>query len=490
MKQWRTIREIHDAFDRRELSAVELTSQYLQNAKNSDLNAFITIAEEKALAQARQADALIAEAGRVPRDERPLLGIPFGLKDNLVTENLRTTCASKILDNYLPPYSATVVERLEEAGAVILGKLNMDEFAMGGSNENSAFGPVKHPTHPDRVPGGSSGGSAAAVRAELCFAALGSDTGGSIRLPAAYCGVVGFKSTYGRVSRYGLVAFASSLDQVGPLTHTTEDAARIMEVIGGHDPRDSTSLPDEKPRTSWVSALQQTVEIKGLRIGLPEEYFSGAGAGIDTAVREKIDAALEWLERQGATLVPVSLPHSKYAVATYYVTAVSEASSNLERYDGVRFGNRPAAARTAGDLDGFYKAVRANFGDEVKRRILLGAFALSSGYYDAYYRRACQVRRLISEDFDRAFEQVDLIASPVAPTTAFKQGEKSADPLQMYLNDLFTIPANLAGLPAVSLPCGEDAQSLPVGLQLMAPKFQDEKLLSVAHILEKGRGGK
>jgi aspartyl-tRNA(Asn)/glutamyl-tRNA(Gln) amidotransferase subunit A len=477
----RTIREIHDAFDRRELTPSQLTRDFLARARASRHNAYLTVAAERAAAQAARADDVLAREGRVPRERAPLLGIPLGIKDSLVTEGVRTTAASRMLEDYVPPYTATCVTRLEAAGAVMLGKLNQDEFAMGGSNENSAFGPVVHPTHPDRVPGGSSGGSAAAVRADLCWAALGSDTGGSVRLPAAYCGVVGFKPTYGRVSRFGLIAFASSLDQVGPIARSAEDAALITQVMGGHDPLDSTSLP--RPAGDYVGALAGATW-RGVRVGVPEEFF--AGGGVQPPVERAVRAAMAWMEQQGATLVPVRLPHAKHAIAVYYVVAVSEAASNLSRYDGVRFGRRPPDADAAGELEDFYKRARAGFGPEVKRRILLGTFALSSGYYDAYYRRACQVRRLIQRDFTEAFAQVDVIAAPVAPTTAYRVGEKARDPLAMYLNDLFTVPANLAGLPALSVPCGQDADGLSVGLQLIGPQLGDERLLGLAHAFESG----
>jgi aspartyl-tRNA(Asn)/glutamyl-tRNA(Gln) amidotransferase subunit A len=473
-----TIREIHDAFDKKLLSPVELARDYLAAARADKGNAWLHVCEERAIGQAKAADAILARDGRVPRERLPLLGIPLGIKDILTIDGVPTTCASRILEGYVPPYTSTAVERLEAAGAVTLGKLNLDEFAMGGSNENSAFGPVKHPTHPDRVPGGSSGGSAAAVRAGQCVAAIGTDTGGSVRLPASYCGVIGMKPTYGRVSRYGLVAFASSLDQAGPMTKTVEDAAILLDAMSGHDGRDSTSSPS--PATAARAALGGAVS--GLRVGVPKEYFERGG--LQPEVERELQKTLGRLEKGGAKLVPVSLPHTKYAVAVYYLVAVSEASSNLARFDGVRYGARAPAADRALDPPSFYRAARTLFGPEVKRRIILGTFALSSGYQDAYYGRACQVRALVKRDFDRAFAEVDLIAGPVAPTTAFKVGEK-ADPLQMYLNDIFTIPANLAGIPALSLPCGQDAAGLPIGLHLMAPAFGDERLLSVASAIEK-----
>jgi len=483
MTQFQTIREIHDAYDKRKFSVMEFTQEYLASVKASKHGAFLTLCEERAFAQAKAADAILAKEGKVPRASRPLLGVPMGIKDILLIDGVRTTCASKIIENYVAPYTATAVERLETAGALTLGKLNLDEFAMGGSNENSAFGPVLHPTHPDRVPGGSSGGSATAVKAGLCHASLGTDTGGSIRLPASYCGIVGVKPTYGRISRFGQVAFASSLDQIGPMTHSVEDAALLLDVMCGHDPLDSTS--SSLPRMNAFQATQKRPDWKQMRIGIPKEYFIG---GLNPDVEKAIQSSMKWFEAQGAKLVPVSLPHTQYAVAIYYIVAVSEASSNLARFDGVRFGVRPVDANDAKDLAGFYKHVRAAFGPEVKRRIILGTFALSSGYSDAYYKRACQVRRKVKQDFDQAFEQVDLIMGPVSPTTAFKLGEKSKDPLQMYLNDIFTIPANLAGLPAMSLPCGKDSIGLPIGLHLMAPLFGEERLVSVAHDFETHSG--
>lgn len=480
MAQFKTISEIHDAFDRKTLSPVELTRDFIQTCKTSRHNAILTLCEDRALAQAKAADQVLAREGKVPRENMPLLGIPVGLKDILVVDGVRTTCASKMLENYVPPYTATSIERLEAAGAVSIGKLNLDEFAMGGSNENSAYGPVQHPTHPDRVPGGSSGGSATAVKAGLCMAALGTDTGGSVRLPASYCGIVGLKPTYGRISRYGLVAFASSLDQIGPMTNSVKDAALLLEVMSGHDPLDSTSSP--RTRELYTHALQNKVEWSRLRVGVPKEFFTG---GLAPEVEASVQKSLRWFEAQGAKLIPVSLPHAQYAVSIYYVIAVSEASSNLARFDGVRFGVRPS--EVGHDLESFYKKVRSGFGSEVKRRIILGTFCLSSGYSDAYYKRACQVRRLLKQELDQAFEQVDLLAGPVSPTTAFKQGEKSRDLLKMYLNDLFTIPANLAGLPAISVPCGEDSEKLPIGLHLMAPQFGESRLLSVAHHFEEGQ---
>lgn len=474
MKLNQPIREIQHGLDQKRFSSVELTKAYLDAVQKSKHGAYLLVCEERALKQARASDELLAKDGASARISKPLLGIPLALKDNLTLDGVKTTCASKILENYIPPYTATAVARLEAAGAITLGKLNMDEFAMGGSNENSAFGAVQHPTHPGRVPGGSSGGSATAVRAQLCAAALGSDTGGSIRLPAHFCGVVGVKPTYGRISRYGLVAFASSLDQIGPLTQNVEDAALLLEVMSGHDPLDSTSSTQAQERL--LSAVQTPTDFKGKKIGVAKEYFIG---GLQTEVARDVESSLKWFEKQGAKLIPISLPHTQYSVAVYYLIALAEASSNLARFDSIRYGTRPAEAEIR-DLAEFYKKARSKFGPEVKRRIMLGTFALSSGYSEAYYQRACQVRRLIQEDFTRAFEHVDFIAGPVSPTTAFKIGEQSSDPLTMYLNDIFTIPANLAGLPALSIPCGKDSQELPIGLHLMAPAFKEASLLSLA----------
>ena len=474
MNNLNSIRQIHDAFDMKKLSPSELTQIFFQRIKASSHNAYITLCEDRALQQAQVAEAQLQKTGKVDRVKTPLLGIPLGIKDLLTIEGVRTTAASKILENYIPPYTATSVERLEAAGAVILGKLNMDEFAMGGSNENSAFGPVLHPTHAGYVAGGSSGGSAAAVRARLCHASLGSDTGGSIRLPASFCGVVGLKPTYGRISRYGQIAFASSLDQIGPLTHSVEDAALLLDVMSGYDPMDSTS--SNTPRLNCRAATQSPVDWKRLKVGVPKEYF---GNGLAPGVEQAIQKSLAWLEAQGAQMVPVSLPHTPYSVAVYYLVAVSEASSNLARFDGIRFGSRPSSDELQ-DLMELYTKTRSLFGSEVKRRIILGTFALSSGNAGAYYKRACQVRALIKKDFAEVFKKVDLLVGPVSPTTAFKLGGHQKNPLQMYLNDLFTIPVNLAGLPAVSVPCGEDATGLPIGLHIIGQAFADEQLLSAA----------
>ncbi len=482
---YKTIREVHEAYDTKKTTPLELTRHYFSEIKKSKHNAFITICEDRATKQAElQTHELNTKySGKVPRQEKPLFGIPIGIKDVLTMDGVRTTCGSKMLDNYIPPYTATAVEKLENAGAISLGKLNMDEFAMGSSNENSAYGSVIHPTHPDRVPGGSSGGSGTAVAAGLCFAALGTDTGGSIRLPASFCGIVGMKPTYGRISRYGQIAFASSLDQIGPMTKTVEDAALLCQVMAGQDAYDSTT--SDAPVEDWQKAVREvenTPTAKGYKIGVPQEYFID---GIHPEVRKAIENTIQVLKSQGAEIVPISLPHTQYAVATYYVIAVSEASSNLSRFDGVRFGVRPPQAMEAKNPVEFYKKVRANFGPEVKQRIILGTFALSSGYFDAYYRRASQVRRLMRQDFENAFKEVDLIVSPVCPTTAFKLGEKSKDPLQMYLSDIFTIPASLAGLPSMSVPVAKDSEGLSIGIHLIAPRFHETVLFKMAGIIEK-----
>jgi len=471
----KTARELRGLLDRREVTSEEITRAYLDRieALNPSLGAYLTPTPERALEMARAADEQIArgQAGA-------LTGIPMGLKDLLCTRGIRTTCGSRILEEFVPPYDATAVARLRDAGAVFLGKLNMDEFAMGSSNENSAFGPVRNPWDQERVPGGSSGGSAASVAARLAVATLGSDTGGSIRQPAACCGVVGLKPTYGRVSRYGLIAFASSLDQIGPFTRDVTDAALLLGAVAGHDPLDSTSVAEPVP--DYVAGL--TPDAKGLRVGVPREYFI---AGTDPEVEASVRQAIETYRSLGAEVREVSLPHTEYAVAVYYLIATAEASSNLARYDGVKYGLRVAAD----DLVGTYRATRAQgFGDEVKRRIMLGTYALSAGYYDAYYRRAQKVRTLIARDFQEAFNQVDVIACPTAPTPAFRFGEKTADPLQMYLSDIFTIPCNLAGIPGLSLPCGFTSGGLPIGLQLLAAPFAEPTLLRAAYAFEQAAG--
>jgi len=464
--------EIHNKLQNKELSVTDLVDQaFTRISEREDrVKAFITLDEEGARASAKTLDDKLA-AG----DTRGLLfGLPVGIKDNIVTEGLRTTCASQFLSNFTPVYDATVVGKLRAADTVTIGKLNMDEFAMGGSNENSSFYPVRNPWDLDRVPGGSSGGSAAAVAAGEAYFALGSDTGGSIRQPASYCGVVGLKPTYGLVSRFGLVAFASSLDQIGPLTKNVEDSAYVLQAIAGYDPMDSTSAKVDVP--DYLSALSG--DVSGLRIAVPKEYL---GEGVDAQVKETVLNALKVLEAQGATWDEVSLPHTEYAVATYYLLASSEASSNLARFDGVRYGVRSDNAGSLIDL--YHESRSQGFGDEVKRRIMLGTYALSSGYYDAYYLKAQKARTLIKQDFDKVFEQYDVIIGPTAPTTAFKLGAQVDDPLTMYLNDILTIPVSLAGVPAVSIPCGF-ADGMPVGMQIIGKAFDESTVLRVAHAYE------
>ena len=465
-----TIAEIHGLYkDGKKPS--EIVAEFLQRIeqRNPQLNAFITVNHE-ALAQAEKADATIQQ----DLISKPLAGIPVAIKDNLCTEGLRTTCASKILGDYQPPYTATAVRKLLEAGAIILGKTNLDEFAMGSSNENSAYGPVRNPHNEAYVPGGTSGGSAAAVAAGLAPVALGSDTGGSIRQPASFCGVIGMKPTYGRVSRYGLVAHASSLDQIGPLANSAEDAARVLNVIAGRDRYDATSANVDVP--DYLNSLGG--DVKGLRIGVPPECF---GEGLHAEVKAKVEAALAQLKAQGAELVEVSLPHTKYAVAVYYLISTAEASSNLSRYDGVRYGVRAEDARTLSEM--YRKTREQGFGPEVKRRIMLGTFALSSGYYDAYYEKAQRVRTMLVQDFERAFEKCDVILTPTAPTPPFKIGEKSDDPLAMYLGDIYTVTINLTGLPAISVPCGKSSENLPIGVQFIGKPFDESRLLQVAQRL-------
>ncbi len=456
----------------RSLSAVELTRFFLERIAiaNPTLNAFITVDEEGALAAARRADERLARG-----EATPLTGIPLAVKDLFCTKGLRTTCASRMLQAFCPPYESTVTRRLKEAGAVVLGKTNMDEFAMGSSNETSFFGPVRNPWDTTRTPGGSSGGSAAAVAAGLCLAAIGTDTGGSIRQPAAMTGITGLKPTYGRVSRYGMIAFASSLDQAGPMTHSIADAALLLHAMAGHDPLDSTSI--DSPVPDYRDEL--TANLKPLRIGIPAEYFA---EGLSDSVRKAVEQAIVTFQELGATCLPLSLPCTPYAIPTYYVIAPAEASSNLARYDGVRFGHR---CDNPQDLRDMYARSRSEgFGAEVKRRIMLGTYVLSSGYYDAYYRKAQKVRRLIADDFQAAFTQVDLLLTPTAPETAFRIGEKDQDPVRMYLSDIFTINVNLAGLPGLSLPCGFDEHNLPIGLQLIGRPLQEGTLLAAGHAFQ------
>ncbi len=472
-----TIHETHELLKERKVSAVEVTKAYIEKIEQVDakVRAYLKVIPELALEQAEKAD----ESLKTGENVTPLTGIPLGIKDVICTEGITTTCASKMLENFVPPYSATVMEKLEASGAITLGKLNMDEFAMGSSTENSAFHPTYNPWDLNHIPGGSSGGSAASVASLTCAGSLGSDTGGSIRQPASHCGVVGLKPTYGRVSRFGLVAFASSLDQIGPLTKDVRDCAIMLKHIAGHDPKDSTSVNKEVP--DYEAAL--TEGVKGIKIGVPREYFvKGLSEEVELAVKK----AISILEENGAEIVEVTLPYSKYAVATYYIIAPAEASSNLSRYDGVKYGFR---AEEYENLIDMYKKTRsAGFGPEVKRRIMIGTYALSAGYYDAYYKKASQVRTLITRDFIKAFEQCDVILGPVAPTPAFRIGEKTDDPLQMYLSDIFTIPVNLAGLPGISVPCALSKSGLPIGLQLISGHFQEEKLLTVAYNFEKMRG--
>lgn len=466
-----TIKEASSAIERGDVSPVELVKAVLGriDAIEEEVGAYVTVNRDNALEQAKQAEKSIKDGVK-----RSLNGIPIAVKDNICTEGIRTTCSSKILENFMPPYESTATQRLKNEGYILIGKTNLDEFAMGSSTENSAFVHTKNPWDRSRVPGGSSGGSAAAVAADECIAALGSDTGGSIRQPAAFCGVVGFKPTYGMVSRYGLVAFASSLDQIGTLTKNVEDSAILLNIICGHDQLDSTSVSKEMP--DFTSLLGH--DIKGMKIGFPREYFI---EGIEREVEESVKEAIKMLESLGAIPVEISLPHTGYAIATYYVLATSEASANLARYDGVRYGMRTKGK----DLLDMYMKTRAEgFGAEVKRRIILGTYALSSGYYDAYYRKAQQVRTLIKRDFQKAYEKVDVIVTPTTPTTAFRAGEKTEDPLQMYLSDIFTISINLAGVPAISLPCGLTSGGLPVGLQIIGNHFDEGSVLRAAYAFE------
>jgi len=452
------------------LTARQLVESSLQRISelNGTLNAFVSVDAEGALAKADEVD----QKRKAGKPLGRLAGLPVGLKDNICQQGLPTTCGSRMLANFKPPYDAHVVERLKAEDAVLIGKLNQDEFAMGSSTETSMFGPARNPWNTQCSAGGSSGGSAVAVASGMVPLALGSDTGGSVRQPASFCGVVGMKPTYGRVSRYGLVAYASSLDQIGPLAGDIYGAALLLECIAGHDKRDSTSLSAACP--AWTSELSQP--LKGLRIGIADEYFA---AGLDSEVEKSVREALRVFEAEGAVVKPVSLPHSKYAVATYYLIACSEASSNLARYDGIHYGHR---AEKFSDLVDLYSQSRGEgFGQEVKRRIMLGTYALSAGYYDAYYLKALKVRRRIREDFDKAFETVDVIAGPVAPTAAFRLGEKLNDPLAMYLGDIYTLSTNLAGLPGISIPCGFTSEKLPIGLQLQTPILEESRLLRLSH---------
>ncbi len=471
-----TAHEAHELLLRGEITSVELTQAVLDRIVEIDneIKAYLTLTPEAALERAREVDTLLAVKRRDGEEPSPLLGVPMAVKDVLCTEGIETTCGSKILEGFIPPYSATVVERLIEAGAIILGKTNTDEFAMGSSTENSGFFTTHNPWDTSRVPGGSSGGSAAAVASGEAIFALGTDTGGSVRQPASLCGVVGLKPTYGRVSRYGLIAFASSLDQIGPLTRDVTDCALVLGVIAGHDPKDSTSL--DLPTPNYREALLP--DIKGVRIGVPEEYFV---EGVESEVAEVVHAAIDVLADLGAEMVEVSLPHTEYALPSYYLIAPAEASANLARYDGVKYG---LSCSEANDIWEDYRRTReAGFGPEVKRRIMLGAYALSAGYYDAYYLKAQKVRTLIKKDFDQAFSKCDVLVGATSPTVAFKIGERVEDPLQMYLSDIFTLSQPLAGIPGISIPCGF-AGGLPVGLQIIGPALGEETVLRVAYAYE------
>lgn len=468
-----TLSQLHEKIKSKEVSSKEATQAQFQRIKELDskVESYLTLCEDSALKQAEKIDSEIQKGLEV----KPLTGIPFALKDIFVTKGIRTTCASKILENYIPPYNGTVVQKLLDANIVMTGKLNMDEFAMGSSTETSAYKKTRNPWDLERTPGGSSGGSSAAIAADLCFATLGTDTGGSIRQPAALTSTVGLKPTYGRVSRYGVIAFASSLDQVGPMTKDVRDAALVLNAIAGFDPQDSTSV--DLPVPDYSKAL--TGDVKGLRIGVPKEYFvKGMDPEIEKAVRDSIKV----YEKLGAICEEVSLPHSEYAVPTYYIIAPAEASANLSRYDGVRYGHRSTKAQ---NLEEMYKLSRSEgFGPEVQRRIMLGAYVLSAGYYDAYYIKAQKVRTLIRQDFEAAFKNFDVLLTPVTPNPAFKIGEKSSNPLEMYLSDIFTINVNLAGLPGMSLPCGFTKAGLPIGMQLIAKPFAEEKIFQAAYAYE------
>lgn len=467
-----SISELMGLYARGEASPVEVAKAYLDRIDRLDpkLHTYLAVMADQAMEQARQAEKAWGSG-----EAKPLSGVPLAIKDLMCTKGIATTCGSRILENFVPPYDATVVTKLKEAGAVFLGKTNMDEFAMGSSTEHSAFGPTRNPWNPDYIPGGSSGGSAAATAARLCAGSLGSDTGGSIRQPASHCGVVGLKPTYGRVSRYGLVAFASSLDQIGPITRNVTDAAVLMNILSGYDPSDSTSAPELAPDHT----LNIQDGVKGLKIGLPREYFV---EGLDPEVEKAVRAAVDTLTGLGAEVREVSLPHTEYGVAAYYIVAPAEASSNLARYDGVKYGFRAENARSLMDM---YLETRSNgFGPEVTRRIMIGTYVLSAGYYDAYYRKATQVRALIRRDFEEAFDQVDVLACPVSPIPAFKIGEMTDDPLTMYLTDVFTLCINMAGIPGLSIPCGQTSQGLPIGLQLLGDYFQEPLLLKTGYAYE------
>jgi aspartyl-tRNA(Asn)/glutamyl-tRNA(Gln) amidotransferase subunit A len=474
-ERW-TIASVRGALLAKSASARELAAEFYKriDARNRELNAYLALSPERAFAQAERVDGMIARGETLPS----LAGVPIAVKDVISTTGVPATCGSKILKGYLPPYDATAVERLESAGAVILGKTNCDEFAMGSSNENSAYGPVRNPVDLDRVPGGSSGGSAAAVAANLAVASLGTDTGGSIRQPGAFCGIPALMPTYGRVSRYGLIAFASSLDRIGPFATNVSDAAEVLRVMAGFDANDSTSARVPVPDY----ALEMDKPLKGIRIGVPEDYF---GAGLDAEVRARVEAGITQLESLGCMRIPIRMPHTDYAIAVYYIVATAEASSNLARYDGVRYGIRAHGATL---MEMYRKTREQGFGPEVKRRIMLGTYALSAGYYDAYYLRAQKVRSLIARDFADAYQKVDAIVTPTTPTAAFRLGEKTSDPLQMYLADIYTVTGSLAGVPGISVPCGTTREGLPVGMQIFGRHFEEGRVLQIARAFEKARG--
>jgi aspartyl-tRNA(Asn)/glutamyl-tRNA(Gln) amidotransferase subunit A len=468
-----TIEAVRSAIQERKTTALSLAEAHYAQIQKEDgqIGAFLTLCKERALGQADRIDRMAAEGRPLP----PLAGVPVAIKDVMSTRGVRTTAGSKILGNYIPPYDCTAVARMESAGAVVLGKTNCDEFAMGSSNENSAFHPVRNPRDLSRVSGGSSGGSAAAVAAGMAVVSLGSDTGGSIRQPASFCGVVGLMPTYGRVSRYGLIAFASSLDHIGPLSKTVTDAALVLQTIAGRDPMDSTSA--HVPVPDYVAELEKPV--RGLKLGVAKEYF---GDGLDHEVRHAVESAIDKLRTLGCEIVPISLPHTQYAVPTYYLIATAEASSNLARYDGVRYGHRAAGVKSLSEM--YRRSRDEGLGTEVKRRIMLGTYALSAGYYDAYYVKAQKVRTLLTQDFEEAFQQVDAILTPTSPTAAFRLGEKSNDPLAMYLADIYTVTADLAGIPGISIPCGTTRENLAVGLQILGRHFDESTILRVAHAYE------
>jgi aspartyl-tRNA(Asn)/glutamyl-tRNA(Gln) amidotransferase subunit A len=468
-----TIDAARSAVQERTTTAMALAEAHYARIQKEDgqIGAFLTLSKDRAMEQADRIDRLAAAGKPLP----PLGGVPVGIKDVMSTRGLRTTAGSKILEKYIPPYDATAVARMEAAGAVVLGKMNCDEFAMGSSNENSAYGPVRNPRDLSRVPGGSSGGSAAAVAANMAVVTLGSDTGGSIRQPASFCGVVGLMPTYGRVSRYGLIAFASSLDHIGPLARTAKDAATVLRTIAGRDPMDSTSA--DVPIPDFVAELDKPIH--GLKLGVAKEYFS---EGLDDEVRQAVETAIDKLKALGCEIVPISLPHTPYAIPTYYLIATAEASSNLARYDGVRYSHRASGVKALSEM--YRRSRDEGFGAEVKRRIMLGTYALSAGYYDAYYLKAQKVRTLLTRDFDQAFTKVDAIVTPTSPTAAFRLGEKSNDPLSMYLADIYTVTADLAGIPGISIPCGVTKEKLPIGLQILGKHFDEATILRVAHAYE------